>query len=346
MNGNFFEDLTLGRRFSHGTPRTLSEGEVALYIALTGGRQPLPSSRPLAHSLGLRDRPIDDMLLFNLAFGKTVPDLSLNAVANLGYADVRFRAWVYPGDTIRAESEVIGRREISSGRAGVVYVRSQAFDQHGSCVLSYIRWVLVNKARADVPDCEFHLPDLPDRVGAEVLAVPALKSARERIGEATGSSRWWDAYPVGHRVDHPGGMTIDASDHTLATKLYQNSAKVHFDAQAMRDTPSGERLVYGGHVMSVCRALAYDGLENVVAIAAINGGSHVAPVHAGDTIYCATQVIDRFALPGVPHLAALRLRLWGLKNQHPAGVVLEPAGSGSRHPAVVLDLDHSVLIPV
>lgn len=346
MNGNFFEDLKLDRHFAHGTPRTVGEGEVALCIALTGARQPLPSSRQLARSLGLRDRPIDDMLLFNLAFGKTVPDISLNAIANLGYADVRFHAWVYPGDTVRAESQVIGRREVSSGRAGVVYIRSQAFNQHGTCVLSYVRWVLVNKARPDLPDREARLPRLPDIVAAEDITVPALDRPREAMGAATASDRWWDAYPVGQRVDHPGGMTIDASDHTLATKLYQNSALVHFDARAMRHTPSGERLVYGGHVMSVCRALAYDGFENVVAIAAINGGSHVAPVHAGDTIYCATEVIDRFVLPGVSHLAALRLRLWGLKNQHPAGIMLEPDASGSRHPAVVLDLDHSVLIPV
>ncbi|MDF7775627.1 MaoC family dehydratase [Sphingomonas sp. AOB5] len=342
MDGNFFEDLTLGRTFDHGTPRTIGEAEASLHIALTGARQPLHSSRYLAQAMGLADRPIDDVLLFNIAFGKTVPDLSLNAVANLGYADVRFLAPVFPGDTIRARSQVIGRRETSGGKAGIVYVRSEAYNQDGTCVLSYVRWVLVNKARADVSDPAKEVPALPASVEADRLHVPTLHGARRSLQDATGSNRFWSDYAVGDRIDHPSGMTIDASDHTLATKLYQNSAKVHFDALAMRATPSGERLVYGGHVISVCRALSYDGLENIVSIAAINGGSHVAPTHAGDTLYCATEVIDRIRLPSTPELAALRLRLWGLKDLPPREV---PAGALPGHPAVVLDLDYTVLIP-
>jgi len=348
INGNFFEDLTLGRRFDHGTPRTIGEAEAALYIALTGARQPLPSSRPLALAIGLPDRPIDDLLLFNMAFGKTVPDLSLNAIANLGYADVRFLAPVFAGDTIRARSQIIGRREAANGKAGVVYVRSEALDQNGACVLSYVRWVLVRKAHPERPDSVASLPELPACVAPDHLAPPPAGSAREAIMAATRSPTLWGNYAVGQRIDHPCGMTIDPSDHTMATRLYQNCAKVHFDALAMRDTPAGERLVYGGHVISLCRALSYDGLENVISIAAINGGSHAAPTYAGDTIYCASEVIDRFALPSRSDVAALRLRLWGLKNLHPAGVELLTAehGEARRHPAVVLDLDYTVFVPV
>jgi 2-methylfumaryl-CoA hydratase len=340
--GNFFEDLTLGRRFRHGTARTVTDGDVSLYIALTGARQPLASSAPLARRLGYPARPLDELLTFNIAFGKTVPDVSLNAVANLGYADVRFRAPVFPGDTLHSESEVIGRREVSSGDAGVVYVSTRGFDQDGRCVLSYVRWVLVRKAEPARPSPNTHVPELPAQVAADDLAVPPLSAERDAMTEATGSLRFWGDYLPGERIDHSSGMTIDASDHTLATKLYQNTARAHFDSLAMR----GRRLVYGGHVMSLCRALSYDGLENIICVAAINAGTHVAPTHAGDTLYAATEVLDCFDVPGRPDLGALRLRLVGLKDQPPEGVALYAweAGKARRHPAVVLDLDYTVLL--
>jgi 2-methylfumaryl-CoA hydratase len=60
-----------------------------------------------------------------------VPDVSLNAVANLGYAELRFHRPLVPGDTLRTRSEVIGLKENSNGKTGVVYVRSTATDQHG-----------------------------------------------------------------------------------------------------------------------------------------------------------------------------------------------------------------------
>ncbi|MDP6927969.1 MAG: hypothetical protein QGG84_12895, partial [Rhodospirillales bacterium] len=81
-NGNFFEDFELGQEIVHATPRTLTEGDVALYTSLYGTRFSLNSSDALASDLGLPGAPIDDLLVFHTVFGKTVPDISLNAVAN------------------------------------------------------------------------------------------------------------------------------------------------------------------------------------------------------------------------------------------------------------------------
>ncbi|HKY94827.1 MAG TPA: MaoC family dehydratase, partial [Kiloniellales bacterium] len=97
--GNFFEDFRLGQRLVHATPRTVTEGERALYIALTGSRFALNSSDAFARACGLPRAPLDDLLVFHLAFGKTVPDLSLNAIANLGYAELQFGQAAYQGDT-------------------------------------------------------------------------------------------------------------------------------------------------------------------------------------------------------------------------------------------------------
>ena len=106
--GNFFEDFRIGQVIRHATPRTLTHGDAALYQGLFGPRFALQSSDAFARSIGYPRSPIDDLLVFHVVFGKTVPDISLNAVANLGYAEGRFLAPVYPGETLYAVSEVIG----------------------------------------------------------------------------------------------------------------------------------------------------------------------------------------------------------------------------------------------
>lgn len=343
--GNFFEDFRVGMRIRHATPRTLTEGDRSLYIGLTGSRTALGTADTGAAQLGLPRRPLEELLVFNTAFGKTVPDISLNAVANLGYAEVRFLAHVWPGDTLAVESEVIGLKENSSRKNGVVYVRSTARNQHGHEVLSWIRWVMVHKRDHSVACGPAQVPATEPVVPAGRLWHGDHGPAVREICGLTGVDNLWEDYATGERIDHPGAMTVNDSDHSIATRLYQNTANAHFDGFAMA-AAGGQRLVYGGHVMSLCKALSYDGLENALSILAINGGSHVNPTYAGDTIACATQVLDKPDL-GLAHVGALRLRTVGIKNAPAAAVVFPPAGEGkAAHPAnVVLDLDYTVAIP-
>lgn len=346
--GNFFEDFRLGQVIHHATPRTLTQGDAALYIALTGARHILHCAAPVAVSAGYRDQTIDDLLAFHVAFGKTVPDISLNAVANLGYADVRFLAPVYAGDTLQTTTEVIGLKQNSNGKSGVVYVRSTATNQRQEPVLTWVRWVMVHKADPSAVVVEEYVPKLPSVVPVAQLSVPPMLNVAEFDTRLTGSPYRWEDYAIGERIDHGAGMTVDESDHTLATKLYQNTAKVHFDALAMQATPMGRRLMYGGHVISVCRALAYNGLENVLTIAAINGGSHANPTFAGDTLYAYSQVLEKWALPDRQDIGAVRLRLVGMKNLNSTEIAdphIVVEGKRKYHPNVVLDLDYTVLMP-
>lgn len=340
-DGYFFEDFTPGRRFRHATPRTLTGGDASMYIALTGSRFPVNCSAPLARALGYPGCPLDDFLVFNVAFGKTVPDISYNAIANLGYADVRFLAPVYAGDTLTCESEVIGTKPNSSGTSGVVYVHSRALNQDGIEVLGWSRWVMVT-ARAAAQGAAA-LPQLPAEVSPAELRPASYVDAHALTPEVTGSERLWEDFRPGETLDHPGGMTIEESDHMLATRLYQNTARIHFDAFRARGNPFGRRLVYGGHVISVCRALSYEGLENAFAVAAIHGGAHANPTFAGDTLYCRHVVTARDGIPGRDDVGALRLRMLGVRNL--ALTALPALPPGGKHPAVVLDLDYSVLIP-
>jgi 2-methylfumaryl-CoA hydratase len=349
--GYFFEDFHLDQVFRHATPRTLSEADASTFIALTGTRHTLPSASPLAAKLGLPSRPIDDVLLFNIAFGKTVPDISLNAVANLGYAETRFLHPVFAGDTISCKSKVIGLKKNSSGKTGTVYVRSICFNQNEVPVLTWVRWVMVNKRDIDADTPREHVPSLKDVVAPEDFSLAARISSANALDswcDATGSNDLWDDYVPGERINHPIGVTVEEAEHIIATRLYQNNAKAHFDALAMKQHPVGQRLVYGGHVISLARALSYDGIENALGILAINGGRHVSPTIAGDTIYAFSEVSEKFELPDRNDMGALRLRLVGLKNMTPSEVSsAHPDGSNPSkyHPSIVLDLDYTVAMP-
>jgi 2-methylfumaryl-CoA hydratase len=342
--GNFFEDFRLGQEIRHATPRTVSEGDAALYIGLTGSRFALHSSDAFARALGLPRAPVDDLLVFHIVFGRTVADVSLNAVANLGYADCRFGAPVYPGDTLTARSAVIGLKENANRETGVVYVRSTGSNQRGESVLDYVRWVMVRKRDKAAPAPDPAVPDLPLSVPAGALLVPDGLDLGRYDREAAGSPHRWGDYRAGERIDHVDGMTIEESCHMTATRLYQNTARVHFNQHAEKGGRFGRRIVYGGHIISLARALSFNGLGNAVRLAAINGGRHVAPSFAGDTIYAWSEVKEMAPLPGRSDIGALRLRTIAAKD-HACADFPDTDSAGKPHPAVVLDLDYWVLLP-
>jgi 2-methylfumaryl-CoA hydratase len=346
--GRYFEDFTLNEVIQHATPRTIGEGEVALHIALTGARQVIHSAETVAQSLGYKTRPIDDCLAFHIAFGKTVPDISVNAVANLGYADVRFLNPVYCGDTLSTSSTVIGLKQNSNGKSGVVYVRSVSVNQLQQPVFSWVRWVMVHKKNHDTPAPITTIPTLAQHVAVDDLSIPNFLDARKFDTHVTGGQYLWEDYAIGERINHPAGMTVSDTDHTLATKLYQNNARLHFDEVMMRASPFGKRLMYGGHIISLCRALSYDGLENALSILAINAGTHCNPSFGGDTIYTWTEVLDKWEISGRSDVAALRLRMVGVKNLAAdliSNRLVTVDGKEIHHPNVVLDLDYTVLMP-
>ncbi len=335
--GRFFEDYRLGEVIAHAVPRTVSGGERALYHALYPARHALHSSDEFARASGLRAAPLDDLAAFHLVFGKTVPDISLNAVANLGYAEGRFLRPVWPGDTLRAYSEVIGLRPTSNGKAGVVWVRTRGENQRGETVLSYVRWVMVRKRDADAPIAETTVPELAPVVEAADLTVPeGLDFSRYDFALA-GEPHAWDDYEVGERIDHVDGVTVEEAEHMLATRLWQNTAKVHFDAT---HRPDGRRLIYGGHVISLARALSFNGLANAQLIVALNGGTHANPCFAGDTVFARSEVLDK-AVMEAPGVGAIRLRLVATRGHEDGRLDAD----GKHLPHVLLDLDYWALMP-
>ena len=347
--GNYFEDLVTGLEIEHAVPRTLTEGDASLYIALTADRYPLHCDSEFARRLGFQRETINDLLVFHTVFGKSVPDISLNAVANLGYADVRFGVPVYPGDTLRAHTTVLGRRESRTGDFGVVWVRTTGYNQRAEEVLTFIRWVLVNKRDASSPAAEDDAPSTPETVAPDAFVIPRGLNLDTFTGVTTGGRAWWEDYEVGERIHHIEGVVIEEAEQQMAARLYQNIARAHFNAHALKGTRFGKRVIYGGHVISVARALSFNGLERALRILAFNGGTHSNPTFAGDTLFAWTDVLEKIDL-GRRDAGALRLRLVGVKNRDPNTEeqpfkVADDSGRERYHENVVLDLDYTVLMP-
>ena len=335
--GRFFEDYAVGDVIKHAVPRTIKMGEGALYHALYPARHALHSSDMFAQSCGLPFSPLDDLITFHTVFGKTVPDVSLNAVANLGYAQGRWLTPLWPGDTITATSEVIGVKQNSNGKTGIVWVCTTGQNQHGEVLMEYVRWVMVRR-RAEGPAPDPVVPELSDVVDPADLVIPEGLDFSNYDFDLAGEPHRWGDYTVGEVIDHVDGVTVEEAEHMLATRLWQNTAKVHFDATHRAD---GKRLIYGGHVISMARALSYNGLANAQMIVALNGGAHANPCFARETIRAWSEVLDK-AETDAPGVGAIRLRLVAT-----TGGAGELRGDDGKYlPEVLLDLDYWALMPI
>ena len=342
--GNFFENFRLGQIIRHATPRTLTSGDAALYQALFGARFAVQSSDAFARAIGYRQAPLDDLLVFHVVFGKTVPDISLNAVANLGYADCRFLKPVYPGVTLNAVSEVIGLRENANRKTGIVYVRSRGFDETGDAVLDYVRWVMVRKRDEAAPAPAEKVPELPKAVAPAELGAgcPPIDAAAYDNVLAGSPPRFCD-YKAGDRIDHVDVIPVEEGVQMMATRLYQITARVHFNQFTESKGRLARRLIYGGHVISLARALSFNGLGNAFHLAAINGGRHVAPLFAGLTVFAWSEVLETAEVAGRNDVGALRLRMVATKDRPCPDF---PRKNGEEYdPAVILDLDYWALMP-
>lgn len=340
--GNFFEDFSVGDELLHATPRTLTEADAALYIALTGTRYALYSADTFAKECGHECAPIDPLLAFHVVFGKTVPDISLNAVANLGYAEGRFLNAVYPGDTLRAVSEVIGVKENSNRKTGVVWVRTTGYNQSDEEVLSYVRWVMVNKRDEASPAPDAVVPDLQDVMKPSALPRPDFEPSGYDF-DLAGSPFGYEDYEIGEKIDHVDAFTVEEAEHQLATRLYQNTARVHFNQHDQAKSRFGRRLIYGGVAISMARSISFNGIANAGEIIAINSGSHVNPLFAGDTVFAWSEVLDKAELSD--GLGALRLRLVATKNRPCSDFPLRDP-EGKHLPEVILEFDYWAAIPL
>ncbi|MDE0112381.1 MAG: MaoC family dehydratase, partial [Albidovulum sp.] len=305
--------------------------------ALYSPRHAAVSSREFARSCGLVEAPIESLAAFHTVFGKSVPDVSVNAIANLGYAEGRFFEPLYPGDTVRTESTVVGLKENRNRASGIVWVRTRGIRKTDEIVIEFVRWVMVRKRDTASPAPETCIPELDSRVAAESLHVPRNLDFSGYDFDLAGEPYAWDDYAIGERIDHADAVTVEDAEHMMATRLWQNTARVHFDATLRDDR---RRLIYGGHVISLARSLSFNGLANAQFVAAINGGTHANPCFAGDTVRAWSEILDKSETER-PSVGALRLRTVASNGE--AGQLRDDSGKYNKD--ILLDLDYWVLIP-
>lgn len=335
----FAEDFRLGEQIRHAPPRTVTEADVALHGALTGNRFALFDSRPFAEACGLPDRPVDPFLVLDLTLARSATDLLANAVAELGLSLCRFGFPVYPGDTLAARSTVIGLREAATPDRAVVWLRATAENQRQETVADAVLQAMVAKRDPAATMPRTHLPELADSVDPDDLMFPPGYDATGHDPGAAGGPALWEDFAEERRVDHGAGRRVDAAGQRLAAGLVRLGPADPPRADGGPDRPA-TRLA---HLAALVRAQTVTGLENAVLPAAINGARPAAPLRAGDTLFAWSEVLEATPLTGRDDLGALRLRSVATANL-PADGFPDRTGD-APHPAVVLELDHWVLMP-
>lgn len=341
FKSRYFEDYKLNEEINHSVPRTITDGDVAIYLSTTGSRFPLNYSAEFSKALGLKKIPIDDILLFHMVFGRTVPDLSLNAIANLGYAGVKFHKPAFVGDTLNASSKIIGLKENSNGKTGTVYVESVGKNQNDEIVLTYYRWLMMRKRNEGmIKSFKNTIPDLPDKVKTKDFNLIENFDIDKWSSSVSGSNFYFNDYAVEEEIHHLDGQTIEEAEHQIATRLYQNNARVHFNQHIEKSGRFGKRIIYGGYIISLARAISCNGLANTFKLAAIHSGKHSAPTFAGDTIYAWSKILEKEIIH--ENVGAMMIRTLASKNDSKMNF----PDKKNLTDNIVLDLEYSVLIPI
>lgn len=149
MSGAYFEDLEKGETYKHFPGRTITESDDMWFSCLTLNPNPLHIDAHYAAQTQHGKRLVNGLLVFSVAAGLSVRDISLRAVANLEYESVKHLAPTFHGDTLYAETTILDKWE-SKGKPdrGVVYVETRASNQRGEAVLTFRRKILLYKRGA------------------------------------------------------------------------------------------------------------------------------------------------------------------------------------------------------
>ena len=320
--GRKLDDFAVGETYAHPWEVTIDAGTIALFQASFLDATPTYASATFARQLGFRDRPVHPLLLLNFGLSFSVHDVSEQAIAHLAYLDVRFPAAAYPGDTVRAHSEVLGVKPASSGDRGVVHVRTTLANQHAHPICIFERKALVRSAPNQKNERERAATtssgENPASTGvpSDLGALAFLRSASPPLTPLPGV---YEDFAPGDVILHQTGKTIGESEHMQLTSLVRNTHPLHFDehyADAEGQSFAKTRVVYGGLVLAWTASLASrDVAGNAWWEVSLDDGAHPSGVLAGDTLYAASRVEATRELDA--HWGEVTFRLVGVKNTRP-----------------------------
>jgi len=316
-HGRFLEEFRPGDVYLHRRGKTITEGLFAIFTDFAFTTNPLAKNRRYAHAYGFRDLVAPPGLIMNVVFSQTVEDVSENGRANLEYIDMRFGAPVCVGDTIEAESLVLGVKASSRERdRGVVHVQTTGWNQRGELVLAYQRKVQVWKGDPDAPVAE---GEVAPRAVAVELSLPAHEAARayRELAHLTSADTYFENFHPGDVFEHYRGRVI-TTDHIMLTGMLDNTSQVHCNQWMIDQQPDrylgGQLIVYGGIPFALCLGLSSPDVgDNALADVRYATGRHTAPWFAGDTVFATSEIRAVRDLPGRPDLGVLDTVLRGHK---------------------------------
>ena len=144
--GLYYEDFEIGEEINHSLSKTIFESDNNFFSLLTMNHHPVHTNVDYASKNQHGKILVVGTLVFSLAVGITVPDVSGKAIANLGYEDIKHLNPVFLNDTIYVRTKILDKRSSKSkSDRGIVYVESVAYNQNNIPVLSFRRHVLVKK---------------------------------------------------------------------------------------------------------------------------------------------------------------------------------------------------------
>lgn len=127
---------------------------------------------------------------------------------------------------------------------------------------------------------------------------------------------FFEDYSAGQRFAHLRGKTMTEMDNVLLTNLTMNSAHAHFNEEAMKATPVGQRVVFGGLTASLVVGLAsQDTAENAIAELSMTGMRLMSPVVHGDTITAFSEVVEVRDAPDRPDAGIVTFNHWGMNQR-------------------------------
>jgi 2-methylfumaryl-CoA hydratase len=316
-HGNFLEEFRPGQVFRHRRGKTITEGLFAIFTDFSFTTNPLAKNVRYARAYGFRGLVAPPGLVMNVVFSQSVEDVSENGRANLEYTDMRFGVPVCVGDTIEAESTVLGVKASSKERdRGVVHVQTTGQNQNREVVLTYQRKVQVWKGDLDAPVAEGEAPALDVPVE---LSLPAYDRGRRyaELAHLTSPDTYLENFTPGDVFEHYRGRVV-TTEHVGLTGMLDNTSQVHCNQWMVDQEPErflgGQLIVYGGIPFYLCLGLSSPDVgDNALADVRYALGRHTAPIFAGDTVFATTEIRAVRDFPGRPDLGILDSVLRGHK---------------------------------
>jgi len=321
--GRYLEEYVPGQLFVHPRGYSFTQSNIDNFSRTYMQCNPLYLDLEYARAHGFSQLPASPQMVFNVVLSLGVQNDSEKVIANLGYYNAQFLTSVYPGDTVRAMTMVVDRKERGADKPGIVTIRTLGLNQRDEVVLQYERKLMV-AYRGDrlptTPLSQDALPAFPWQEEASVKLPDGLATSLRHVPKSvTGWNTYAEDFNVGDIVVHNNGRTI-SDEHFALTYQVGNTHPLHYDkvySQSLSGPMSGNPIVYGGLVYAWLEGLASRDLtENALWELGFTEGYHTQPAFAGDTVFGLSRILAKENAPAeFSDLASVvTLQFIGVKN--------------------------------